>query len=181
MPISSPSTALFQLGRGILKIGKWSGTTAPTWPGDYTDIGNCPSFEVEVTEETIDHYSSRTAGNVKDKTVITQSGYTLTFDLDEISMFNMQMYIKASKSNNVLHANQVMDAEYALHFQSDNTTGLNEKWEFWRVKLSPNGSFGVISDDWAKLSFSGEGLADTANHATSPYFDVTFATTTTTV
>lgn len=181
MPALSPNTSLYQLGKGILKIGLWSGTTAPTYPGDYTDVGNCPTFDVEVTEETLDHYSSRAGTRVKDKTVILETGYTVTFELDEISIFNLKMYIKGTQTGaNVLHANQVLDAEYGLHFQSDNPAGPNEKWELWRVKLSPNGAFSLIGDDWSLISFTGEGLADTANHANSPYFDVTYATTTTT-
>jgi len=58
--------------------------------------------------------------------------------------------------------------------------GPNEKWQFWRVQLSPSAAFNLISDEWSMLTFTGEGLADTANNPTSPYFTVTYATTTTT-
>jgi hypothetical protein len=85
-----------------------------------------------------------------------------------------------SVSGNVISANTELDKEYSVSFQSDNPAGPNELWEFHRVKLSPGGSLNLISDEWSLMTFAGEGLADTANNPTSPYFTVTFATTTTT-
>jgi len=181
MPATSPSVTLYTLGKGILSIGDWSDVTPPVYPGDYVDVGNCPTFDVEVTEEILEHFSSRSGTRVKDKTVILETGFTVTFELDEMSIKNLQMFLKATLQGvNVLLANTVLDKEYGLRFVSDNPAGPNETWEFWRTKLSPNGAFSLIGDDWSLLSFSGEGLADTANHATSPYFNVTFHTTTTT-
>jgi len=81
---------------------------------------------------------------------------------------------------NVLYANQNLDQEFALKFVSDNPVGPDQKWEFWRCKLSPDGALSLIGDEWLTLSFTAEGLADTENHASSPHFTVTFATTTTT-
>ncbi len=180
MPASSPSTSLYTLGKGILSIGLWSGSTPPA-PESFTDVGNCPKFDVEVTEEKLPHYSSRSGTKMKDKSVILETGYSVEFDLDEISIFNLQMFLKASLSgSNVLQANTVLDREYALRFESDNPAGANETWELWKCELSPNGKFSLIGEEWITLSFTGEGLADTANHSNTPFFDVTFATTTTT-
>jgi hypothetical protein len=171
---TSPSTALYTLGKGILSVGEWSGTTPP---GGYTDIGNCPSFEVEVTEESLDHYSSRSGTRVKDKSVIIETGYTLTFALDEMSVKNLQMYLKATVSGSTLQANTALEQEYAFKFVADNPAGPNQIWEFWRVKLSPNGAFSLIGEEWSTVSFTGEGLADTDNNPSSSYFNVTFSTT----
>jgi len=177
MPASNPSTTLYTLGRGIVSIAAWSGTSPP---GSLNDVGNSPRFEVEVTEETLDHYSSRSGTRVKDKKVVLETGYTLNFDLDEFSTQNLTMYLKGSISGNVISANVELDKEYAVKFVSDNPAGPNETWEFHRCKLTPGGSLNLISDEWALMSFTGEGLADTSNNPTSPYFTVTFATTTTT-
>ena len=181
MPLSTHNTSLYTLGKGIMYIGLWTGTTPPTYPGDYTDVGNCPSLEVEVTEEVLDHYSSRSGTRTKDKQVTLETGYTITFDLDEVSIFNLKMFLKATQTGTTkLHANQALDQEYGVRFITDNPAGPNEVWEFWRVRLTPNGAFNLISDEWSTMSFTGEGLADSTNHATSPYFDVTWSTTTTT-
>lgn len=178
MPASPHSTTLYTLGRGIVSISEWVGTTPPTPP--LTDVGNSPRFECEVTEETLDHYSSRSGTRVKDKTVTLETGYSLNFDLDEFAVSNLAMFLMGSVSGNVISANTELDKEYAVSFQSDNPAGPNELWEFHRVKLSPGGSLNLISDEWGLMTFTGEGLADVANNPTAPYFTVTFATTTTT-
>jgi len=177
MPASSPSTTLYTLGRGIVSIAAWNGETPP---GTLDDVGNCPRFEVEVTEETLDHYSSRGGAREKDKKVVVETGYNLNFDLDEFSTANLAMFLKGSISGNVISANTVLDKQYAVKFVSDNPAGPNETWEFHKCNLSPGGALNLISEEWSLMSFTGEGLADKANNATSPYFNVTFATTTTT-
>ena len=177
MPASNPSTTLYTLGRGVVSIGAWSGASPP---GALSDVGNSPRFECEVTEELLDHYSSRSGTRTKDKQVTLETGFTLNFDLDEFSVSNLAMFLKGSISGNVISANTQLDKEYSVKFASDNPAGPNETWEFHRVKLSPGGALNLISDEWSLMSFSGEGLADTTNNPTSPYFTVTFATTTTT-
>lgn len=173
---TSPSTNLYQLGRGIISLAVFSGGA----PGSYTDVGNCPSFSVEVTEEKLPHYSSRTGTKTKDKEVVIETGYTLTFDLDEISILNLKYFVKGTSSQNKVYANQSLDREFAIKFVTDNPAGPNEIWYFWRVTLTPNGPFSLIGDEWSTLSFSGEGLSDTVNHASSSYFDIYFVTTTST-
>ena len=136
---------------------------------------------MEVTEEKLEHFSSRTGTKTKDKSVILETGYNVNFDLDEVSVANLQVYLKGTLSGTrKILANTALENEYALKFVSDNPAGQNQTWEFWRCKLSPGGAFGLISDEWGLLTFTGEGLADTANHPATPYFDVTFATTSTT-
>jgi len=179
MPIQAHSTALYQLGKGILSIAEWDGTTPPE-DSDYRDVGNCPRFEVNVTEEKLDHFSSRTGVRLKDKTVTLEVGYTVDFDLDEVSLKNLAMFLRGSISGTVISAATALDKEYALKFVTDNAVGENEKWELWRCRLTPGGAFNLISDDWSLMTFTGEGLADTDHHASSPYFDVTWVTTTTT-
>lgn len=178
MPIAtSPDTSLYELGKGIVYIAEFAAGV----PGMYKDVGNCSKFDVEVTEESLDHFSSRSGTRKKDKTAILETGYTLSFDLDEISVLNMQMVLKAGVQNgHVLLANTALDKEYAIRFESDNPVGQNKKWEFWKCKLTPAGPISLISDDWQKLSFTGDGLTDTDNHADSPYFSVSYVTTTST-
>lgn len=177
MPLSSPSTALYTLQRGICSIGEWDGTTPPT---SWTDLGNCPKLEIEVTEEVLDHFSYRTGAKTKDKTVILEAGYSISFDLDEISVANLKLYLKGTLTGqNIIHANKALTKEYALKFIGDSPAGYREKWEFWKCKVSPDGSLSLISDEWMKMSLKGTGLADVANHPTHEYFDVTLGTTTT--
>lgn len=181
---SSPSTALYTLGRGLVEIGEWDGTTPPAYPAEFTDVGNVTDFTVTVTEETKEHFTTRSGTRLLDKTVIIESGFDLSITLDEKSLFNLAMFLKGTVVGNVISANTNLSKEYAIRFTSDNAEGLNEVWALWRVTLAPDGSISLISDEWAEMGFSGSGLADLTNHPTSPYFDVTVvdpdATTTTT-
>ena len=82
MAVRTPhDTELYTLGRGILSIAEWSGAG----PGEYSDVGNCPRFEVNLTEEQLEHFSHRSGLKTKDKVVTLEVGYSLSFDLDEIS------------------------------------------------------------------------------------------------
>jgi hypothetical protein len=176
---TSPNTALYSLGRGVLTIAEWSGTTPPS-AVDFESMGNCPKFEVEVTEEKLEHFSKQTGLKVKDKSVTLEIGYNLSFDLDEISAANLAKFVRGTLAADVISAATSLDAEFAITFTTDNPVGENEVWEFWRCSLSPGAAYNLISDEWSTLSFTAEGLADSANHAASPYFNVTWVTTTTT-
>jgi len=174
---TSPNPVLYQIGKGIMEIAEWVGGV----PGAYTDVGNCPLFSVTVTEEKIPHFNQRTNVRLKDRNITIESGYTAEFDLDEISVLNLKMFLRATvASGHILHANQALDKEYAIRFTSDNAAGRNERWNLWKATLSPRGPFNLISDEWSMLEFAVEGLADLVNHVASPYFDVTFVTTTST-
>jgi hypothetical protein len=116
----------------------------------------------------------------KDKNPIIQTEYTVNFDTDEIASANLNRFLMGSLSGNVISGLQGANKEYALKFVSDNPIGPNQTWEFWKLTLSPNGALQLIGDEYLVMSFTGEGLADSALHPASPYFDVTYATTTTT-
>jgi len=176
-PLTTPNTGNYMIGRGILSIAAISGGTV----GSYTDVGNCPKFEMEITEQTVEHYSSREGTKLLDQEITIQVGYTVNFSLDEVSIKNLQMFLAATNpSQNELRANMNTAARYALKFISNNAVGPNMKYEFHKVKLTPQGAFSLIGDEVAMISFTGKGLADTTGHSTSPYLTVTWATTTTT-
>lgn len=175
MPVS-PSTELYAVGRGVLSIGEWTGTTPPT---SLSDAGSCQKFDVEVNEEEIKHYSRRSGRRVLDKIVILETGYTCTFELDEISEFNLKVFLRGTLSAHVIKGGQNIAGEFALKFVTDNQEGPNQTWQFWRCKISPSGAFNLLSDEFQKMSFKAEGLADTANHSGNELFEVEFVTTTT--
>ena len=177
-PKVSPSTENYTLGKGILSVGLWSGSTPPAV---FTDLGNAPSFNIEITREKLDHYSSRSGVRSKDKTLEIESGYKIAFELDEMSVLNLKTFLRGTLTGtNKIHANTNIGQEFAVKFVSGNTYGQNFTWEFWKCELSPNGALNLISDEVIKMGFNGEGLEDSVNHSSSKFFDVTFVTTTTT-
>ena len=187
-------------GRGILYVAEWVGTTPPTYPGspanpnypnavdiaaglgDFTDIGNCPSLEVEPTTERRPHYSSRTGLRTRDLNPVVQLDYNLNFDLDEIAAVNLKRFLMGTytAATGITNALTNANAEFAIIFVSDNPIGPNAIKYFRRVTLAPNGPLQLIGDDYLVMSFAGEGLSDVANYPSSAYFDVKHVTTTTT-
>lgn len=155
-------TSLYTLGKGVVWIAEWSAGSA----GTYYDVGNSPKFDVEVIEETLDHLSSRSGTKKKDKRVILETGYTITFDLDEISVLNVSRMINAHVSGRVLSAQRELEREFAIKFVSDNPYGPDQRWEFWKCSLKSAGPISLITDEWTVLSFTAEGLEDSTNNPT---------------
>lgn len=173
------STNNYTVSKGIVSIAEWSGGSI----GSYQDVGNCPSMEITPTQEKLDHFSSRSGYRTKDKSVVIEVGYTLSFELDELAASNLKKFLMGTASGgNIISGLQDASKEYALRLVEDNPTGPNKTWDFWKLTIAPGGALALIGDGsaWASMSFTAEGLSDTAGHPTSPYVTVTYATTTTT-
>ena len=174
MPSAAPNTSNYTLGKGVLSVADYGSAV-------FTDLGNCPSFEIEPTEETLDHFSSRSGIRSKDKIVTLEKAYTLTFNLDELSIENMTLFMRGTHTGNaeiqgLMGSN---DAEHILKFVSANGTGPDYTYTFHRVRIKPAGAMPLISEEWSELAMTAEGLEDTTNPS-SPYFTITADATTTT-
>ena len=180
----SHSPSNYTIGKGIVYVGQWVGSTPPTWPGDYRDVGNCTSMTLEPQIEKLPHYSSRAGFREKDLDPIVQMEYNVQFDLDEPTAENLQMLLMGTLFGDTVRGMTALTEEFALRFVSDNPTGPNRIYDLWRVSIAPNGPLQLIGDEYMVLSYQGEGLADRANHPDSPFFDIqdvdASATTTTT-
>ena len=175
---SNPSTTLYSLGKGVVTIAEYddNGTL-----GEYSDVGNAPEFSMELSEEKLEHYSSRSGAKRKDAEVTIQVGYMINFTLDEFSVANLVRFLRGTLVGSYqITANTALSKQFAVRFTSDNAYGPNNIWNFHKCTLKPNGALNLISDEWNSMPFTGEGLDDTANNPTSPYFTVDFVTTTTT-
>lgn len=174
----SPSTELLTLGKGVVSVAQWSGGS----PGAYRDVGEAPAFNVELTVEALAYMSSRQGSRLKVKETIVERGYRINFDLSEMGLKNLEMMLMGTKDGQTIHG--LTDAgvkrEYAVKFKSSNPEGPQGTWYFWKCKIKPNGALALIGEEWMTLPHVAEGLADTTNHPTSPYFDAIYSTTTTT-
>jgi len=160
-----PSTDNYTLGKGRLSIAEFSGGS----PGAYSDMGNAPSVEIEMTVERLPHYSSRSGAKVKDKNPVISNEYSVTIALDEMASVNLQKFLLADNVADLLNMFGNVDGEFAMRFVEDNPAGANRIWHFWRGTIMPNGPLQLIGDEWRQMSIRFEGLADTVNHATQPY------------
>lgn len=166
--------ANYTLSRGILSIGAWSGATPPV---SLDDMGNCNSLEVEPIVEKLAHYSKRAQTKDKDKTVVLEVGYNLTFELDELAAETLNMFLMGTVSGtpDIILGLQGVSTEYEIEFVENNPEGPNKTWTFHKATIAPNGSIALLGDEWLAMSFAAEGLSDVANNATSPFFTVTYA------
>lgn len=168
-------------GRGILYIAEWNENTPPSWPDDFTEVGNCPSLSLEPTRETSPHYSSRQGLRERDLNPTVQLEYNINFDCDELSAANLAKFFMGSlQTNDDIYGMMNYEKEYALRFYSQNPIGPNRMIKMHRVTIGPSGPLQLIGDEYLVMSFAGEGLADRANNPASPFFSFIAATTTTT-
>lgn len=167
------STDNYCIGKGILSVAD-----APAAVPVFAEIGNCPMIQLEVTEERLEHFSSRGGLKNRDLYPLVQIKYNVNFECDELTTDNLLLFVKGTLSGSDILAFQDLTKEYALQFVEDNPIGPNHTWKFWRGILSANGALEQIGDDWKKIAFKFEGLADETNHPTSPYFTVEGVTTT---
>lgn len=151
----------YVLGRGVVSIGAWSGTS---YPGSLTSIGNCPEVSITLEEETLEHFSSQSGIQVKDKVATLSMGYTINIQTDEWTDANLARFFRgtvnaATASDDAyIDILSATDTEYAVKFVSANPVGPNIVLYCWRVKLTPGGDLGLISQEWGVMTYEGEGL-----------------------
>lgn len=177
-------------GRGVIYIAEWDASYPPTYPtaftagnlGDFVDVGNAPSFELEPVTEFDPHYSSREGMNYKDLNPVTSQEYNVNFTLDELAAQNMKKFLMGTYNATTgrIAGMQNVGQEYALIFVSNNPIGPNSVAYFWKMTITPNGSLALIGGEYLVMSYTGSGLIDSANHVSSPYFDYKMITTTST-
>jgi hypothetical protein len=172
--LTAHNTELYEIGGGILYVAPWEGTTPPE-EEDYVDVGNCPSFSYELKVDKLEHKSSRGQTRVVDKRVIIETGYTLKFQLDEPSAANFARWCKGELEGSVVHGLVAPLQEFAVRLVTDNYTGENKIYDFWRCELGGTGGINLIDlEKFKTMDFEGMGLDDSDNHADSPLYDVTF-------
>jgi hypothetical protein len=69
--------------------------------GDTTgerELGNAPSFTIEMTSEKADHYNSQAGLREKDQSVTVQIDRTATLTVDNISLDNLSLFLAGSTS-----------------------------------------------------------------------------------
>lgn len=174
-PRLAPSVDNYLISKGYIQIAKWNGGVV----GAYADVGNCTKFDMQPTEETLPHFSSRNAVREQDQEVVVQTGCDINFSLDEVAVENLRMFLKASQSGTrILYGNMNTNQLYAIKFIPTNEIGPSVTYEFWKVKVTPNGALSLIGDEYTVMSFSGKVMSDRAYHSTSPFFTATYDTTT---
>jgi hypothetical protein len=169
--IISHDTRLYTLGKGILSFDRLDVDGLPT---GLRDVGNCTNFTMQVTEETLKHYSEREGVRTLDLEVTTTREAIGKFSLDEYDKANLSMALMATE--NAQHALEGMKASNVmgeLDLWMTNDVGAKYHIQIWKAKLKTAGEVGFITDDWGKLDFEWTAQSDAVNHPENPYYLLT--------
>ena len=169
--VTAPSVSNYSIGKGLLEICTFVG-------GTYSPIGNCSSVTVEHKIDRLEHFSSMEGIKVRDAYPVTQIGYTLTFETDEICAENLVRWSLGTQSGSSISALQSVDEDFKFRFTENKEIGENRVYEFSKVKLSPNGAGALVSEEWGVLSFTAEGLYDASNVG-KEWYEIRWTSTTT--
>src|SRR5262245_8744391 len=95
-----PNVRNYHIGKGIVSFKETGAST-------YIDLGNAPSFRYSPTITKLDHFSARQGVKTKDFTAVTTVAATITFELDEITGYNLGFFAlshvdEATTSNVIL-------------------------------------------------------------------------------
>ena len=156
------------ISRGVVSIAE----TINGVPGEYTDLGNSPNFEIQLSSEAVEHFENRTPGRHKDTRVVVSAGYDLLFVLDQISLENLRLFLAASLTGTTtLQPGKYLNREFAIRFTSDNRKGSNWIWEFWRCQISSDQRWNLLEGgSWARLWFRAKGIPELKENAGRPFF-----------
>lgn len=170
------------IGRGKLWIAAWTGGDMDVPPADETweFVGNCSEVGYTVEETTIE-LPDYTEGlkTIEDETTI-EVKYNGSFKTSTISQENLARFCRATISGTSVRALTALETRFGLKFIANNPKGSSPITHFLKAKLTPNGSFALIADEYSSMTFDFKGLKSAyAGHAANPYFIVEYSTTTT--
>jgi len=160
------STELFTLGKGIVKFDRFDVDGLPT---GLRDVGNAPAFNLTIEIEKIEHITSREGIGTVDWTRTKIRRLKGNFELDEFDRENLRLWLFGQTGSFAIAPLTSGDLIGTLDFWPTNDIGPNYHYEGWRVKLSPTGNLGLISDELGKIGFEFEAETDIDTHPVSPY------------
>jgi hypothetical protein len=167
------------LGRGKLYAGEFTGASKTTPPASLDFMGNVPELTLTAEQDVLDHRDYTEGLRVIDDEVTLEARYNGTIATDHISDENMAKLLSATVVNGEIRAFTNVETRWQLRFEQNNAIGPNKIFRFNKVKLNAGGAFGLIADDWQKITLNFKGFKDADNYASSPYITVYTTSTTT--
>ena len=162
----SHDTALYSFGKGILKFDRFDENGLPT---GLRDLGSCPSFNLTIEIEKIEHFSSREGLGVVDWTRTKIRRLKGSFDLEEFDRENLRLWLMGKKGSYGIPPLTSGDLIGMLDFVGTSDVGPRYHYQGWKVKLSPTGNLAFIGDEIGRFGFEFEAESDISGHPKSPY------------
>ena len=169
------------LGRGKVYAGEFTNVMAtPPTEGNITFIGNCPEVTLTAEQDILDHKDYTEGLRTIDDEVTLEARYNGTIATDHISDDNIARLLSATIVGGEIRAFTNVETRWLIRFVQNNAIGPNKIYQFNKVKLTAGGAFGLIADDWQKITLNFKGFKDTDNFPNSPFITVYTTSTTTT-
>ncbi len=111
------------LGRGEIHFASFKPGTLI--PDGFRYLGNSPEFNLNVTSETLAHYSMDAGTKIKDKSVNLQTDFAGTFTCDDISLENLALFFLGS-AGTVTQASAVGESETIVGIKSGRAYQIGE-------------------------------------------------------
>lgn len=89
---TSPNTDNYFIGKGNVY---WMGTSDTAW----RHVGNVPEFEVSLTIDKLDHFSSMEGTRKKDRSIVREQGGTVRMVLEELTAQNLELALMGEASS----------------------------------------------------------------------------------
>lgn len=89
---TSPNTDNYFIGKGIV-YGMFGADIA------FRDLGNIPEFEITLTTDKLDHFSSREGTKKKDRSIVREQSGTVRMVLEELTAENLALALMGDPSS----------------------------------------------------------------------------------
>lgn len=164
---SEPNVLNYHIGRATVQ---WTPSG-----GSPRDLGNCVSGQLTPNIEFLDHFSSRAGIRSKDRSVVLETGGTVSLTLDEITPENLSMLLFGGDGSTVttntagkkvFDVLSVSEVKGELVITGTNQVGNKFTATLNTVSFQPDGSFDMISEEWNQIVLSGEILDEGSGFGT---------------
>lgn len=157
--LTSPNVGNLQIGKGIVSFTKDGGSER--------DVGNVTEMVVTTDMTTLEHFTSRAGTKAKDLVVVLEKKGTIKLTLEEITAENVALQLLGTVNEagadgpevEIFAQNAITGA---LKFVGTNDVGPRINVELYNVSITPNGDFGLITDEWNNIELTADMLAATS-------------------
>lgn len=172
---TAPNTGNYIVGKGNVYFTPVGGTRR--------HLGNCPTFEIELGIEELEHFSSMSGVRTKDLIVIIEKSATVRMSLEEWTAENVAMALLGTADGADTEGNVQIEilsqnlVRGILEFEASNDVGPKWNYMFPSVAFRPNGALSPISDEWGAIEMEGEVEAQAGLFGTATLQDSAEVTT----
>lgn len=139
-------------------------------------MGNVPTAELELSVDTLDHFSSMEGVKSKDKKFVITKGGTIKLTLEEITPANLAIFLLGEESvdtdgNVVVELLKNTEVTGRLEVVGSGDYGPKIHLDLPNVSFMPSAALGLITEEVASMELEGEILVSNGSFGTATFLD----------